>query len=337
MKTISVLGIDLAKNVFQVHGVDAEGAVVTRRKLSRKGLKAFTAKLSPCLIGMEATGGARYWVRELQAQGHDARLMAPQFVKPFVKSCKNDRNDAEAICEAVQRPTMRFVGYKTREQQGIQLLHRVRSGEISRRTELCNEIRGILHGVGFTAPMGLTRLRERTKELLSSESLERWEQRLVQKMLNEWTTLDGFIEESDQALKEVFTEHKAVCERLTTIPGVGPITATAILSTVGDIRNFKSGRHLSAWLGLVPRQNSSGGKNQLGGITKRGDTYLRTLLIHGGRSVVKYAKNRSDRRSLWIAGKIQTRGKNKAAVAVANKNARVIWKILTTDERYKEF
>lgn len=275
-------------------------------------------------------------MREFKGHGHDVRLIAPQFVKPFVKSDKNDRNDAEAICEAVQRPNMRFVAEKSRRQQAIQTVHRVRSNRVARRTELCNEIRGLLSDAGITAPMGLSRLLETVNKTLAGELLEGWEQQTLENLRQEWTQLEGFISESDRMIKDIFESHP-LCQRLTTIPGVGPITATALLGAVGDVHNFRTGRHLSAWLGLVPRQHSSGGKHRLGGITKRGDTYIRTLLIHGGRAVVSHCAKKTDRRSRWVAEKMKTRGKNKAAVAVANKNARVIWKIMSTEEVYKEF
>ena len=336
METISVLGVDLAKSVFQVHGVTSAGKPVVRRKYSRSGLLRFVSTLEPCLIGLEASGGSRYWARELKSFGHDVKLMPPQFVKPFVKSDKNDVNDAEAICEAVQRPNMRFVAEKTPQQQEVQMFHRVRSRRITSRTELCNEIRAILADVGIVVPLGLAKLKKRMSELVSvtSNEIPDWVQRELQVMFTEWNRLDEYIAHSDQLLEEVYEKHP-VCKRLTTIPGVGKLTATAVLGTVGDIKNFKSGRHLSAWLGLVPRQNSSGGKQRLSGISKRGDKYLRSLLVHGGRAVVRTANNKNDRRSLWVSEKTKTRGKNKAAVAVANKNARVIWKLLSTNEIYR--
>ncbi len=335
MDRISALGIDLAKNIFQLHGVDAEGKVLVRRKLSRSGLVKFVANLAPCLIGVEASGGARYWVREFKKFGHDARMIPAQFVKPFVKADKNDANDAEAICEAVQRPNMRFVGEKTMEQQEIQMLHRSRSGVIAFRTAICNEMRAILGDYGIRVPQGITRLRDKLAEVLSSEDSPLGE--VVQQILTGhqqlWNQAEEQLARLDRALDSVFEKHE-VCRRLVTIPGVGKLTATAVLGTVPSGADFSSGRRLSAWLGLVPRQNSSGGKQKLSGITKRGDAYLRMLLIHGGRSVVRYATKKQDKRSQWVAKKAQTRGKNKAAVAVANKNARIIWKLLRTNEVY---
>lgn len=336
MTRLTAIGIDLAKNVFQVHGVDAVGRAVVKRRLSRSGLKNFIGNLEPCLIGVEACGGARFWVREFKKHGHDARMIPAQFVKPFVKSDKNDANDAEAICEALQRPNMRFVAEKTLEQQEIQMVHRMRSSLIAHRTELINELRALLGDYGICATKGVARIRAKAMEVLSSETptLSPVALRIVQSLVTQWKTNDERIAEIESELEMVFKRHD-VCRRLVTIPGVGKITATAILGTVPSASDFKSGRHLSAWLGLVPKQNSSGGKQNLSGITKRGDVYLRSLLVHGGRAVVRAAPSKTDRRSLWIVEKAKTRGKNKAAVAVANKNARVIWKILKTEEIYR--
>jgi len=336
MDRISVLGVDLAKNIFQVHGVSEKGQVLVRRKLSRAGFKTFMTSLPPCLVGMEATGGSRHWQRTFRKQGHDARLLAPQFVKPFVKSDKNDANDAEAICEAVQRPNMRFVGEKTLEQQEVQMIHRVRSGLVAHRTEICNEMRAVLSDFEVVAPQGLVRLREKTLEVLSAqnEQISAVGKDVLQGLLRQWAFCNEELAAMNKQLESVFDKFE-VCRRLVTIPGVGPITATAIIGSVPDINGFKSGRHLSAWLGLVPKQNSSGGKQRLLGITKRGDKYLRMLLVHGGRAVVRCAGNKTDKRSLWVVAKAKARGKNKAAVAVANKNARVIWKILKTDQVYR--
>ena len=337
MEVISVLGVDLAKNVFQLHGVSESGKVLVRRKLGRAGFEKFMANLPPCLVGMEATNGARGWQRRFEKFGHDARLIAPQFVKPFVKSDKNDANDAEAICEAVQRPNMRFVGKKTLEQQEIQMVHRLRSNLIARRTELCNEMRATLSDFEIVVAQGLRRLREKIHEVMSSDNsqVSVLGKRLLASLLKQWGECEEHLARMSEELDTIFSRHE-VCRRLTTIPGVGPITATAIIGSIPDINGFKSGRHLSAWLGLVPRQNSSGGKQRLSGITKRGDSYLRQLLIHGGRAVVRCAGKKADKRSIWITNKAKTRGKNKAAVAVANKNARVIWKILrTADEVYR--
>jgi transposase len=336
MTRLTAIGIDLAKSVFQVHGVDALGRAAVKRKLSRSGLKKFVSNLEPCLIGVEACGGSRYWVREIRKYGHDVRMIPAQFVKPFVKSDKNDANDAEAICEAVQRPNMRFVAEKTMEQQEIQMIHRMRSNLVAQRTEIINEMRAMLGDYGVSVSRGVAKIRDKANEVLSSDSptVTPMALRLLQSLMTQWVATDERITELEAELDKVFVNNE-VCRRLMTIPGVGKITATAILGTVPSASAFKSGRNLSAWLGLVPRQNSSGGKQILSGITKRGDEYLRSLLIHGGRAVVRAATNKSDKRSLWIVEKAKTRGKNKAAVAVANKNARVIWKILKTGESYQ--
>jgi transposase len=336
MAKTTAIGIDLAKNVFQIHGVDELGRAIIKRKVSRSGLSKFVSTLEPCLIGVEASGGARFWVREFKKFGHDARMIPPQFVKPFVKSEKNDANDAEAICEAVQRPNMRFVAEKTMEQQDIQMLHRIRNGLVGHRTEMVNELRAIMGDYGIIAAKGIFRIREKTREVLSDEAsnLSPIVRHVMEGIVERLRIYDEEINNLEKKLDEVFKAHE-VCRRLISIPGVGKITATAIIGTVPHASHFKSGRHLSAWLGLVPRQNSSGGKQKLSGITKRGDTYLRTLLIHGGRTVVQHATKKADKRSQWISEKIKTRGKNKTAVAVANKNARVIWKILKTEEVFR--
>lgn len=338
MDRINALGIDLAKNIFQLHGVDANGKAVLKKQLTRKKLTDFVSNLEPTLIGVEASSGARHWVREFKKLGHQAKLIPAQFVKPFVKSEKNDANDAEAICEAVQRPNMRFVSEKTLEQEQIQMVHRIRERRIRSRTELCNEIRGILNDSGIIAPKGLSNLRKKIDELIKSEEQQvgEWLKKEITVLKKEWVSIDENIAHSDNLIEEIFEKHE-VCKRLVTIPGVGKITATALIGAVGDIHAYKSGRHLSASFGLVPRQNSSGGKQKLSGITKRGDVYIRTLLIHGGRTVVQYCEKKTDKRSLWIKEKVKTRGKNKAAVAVANKNARVIWKIMKTEDSYKMF
>lgn len=336
MKRVTVVGIDLAKEVFHVYGSDAEGQVVVRRQFGRGGLVKFLSNLKPCLIGMEACGGAHHWARECARLGHQAKLMPPQYVKPYVKTNKNDYNDAEAIWEAVQRPNMRFVPQKTVEQQGIQMLHRSRSQFIRSRTRVCNEVRGFLAELGIFIPKGVNRTRQIMEELLSKNDprLNEMMQLILSSHRQYFDSIQAQLERLEEKLNAFF-QSNPTCQRLATIPGIGPITATAIVAAIPDISAFHSGRHLAAWWGLVPRQNSTGGKTQLGGISKRGDSYLRTLLIHGGRAVVRAAQTKSDKRSQWVTCKAKTRGKNKAAVAVANKNARVIWKLLKTDELYR--
>jgi transposase len=336
MKRITVLGVDLAKDVFHIYGSDAQGREVVKRQFGRGGLLRFLSNLKPCLIGMEACGGAHYWSRECRRMGHEVRLMPPQYVKPYVKTNKNDFNDAEAIWEAVQRPNMRFVPQKTVEQQEIQMLHRSRSLFVRSRTRVCNEVRGFLAELGIFFPKGVKRTRQILEQLLSQDDLRLNETAkfILTSHRNYFDLLQLQLERLETKVNEIF-ESNPKCQRLATIPGIGPITATAIIAAIPDIDAFRSGRHLAAWWGLVPRQNSSGGKTQLGSISKRGDNYIRTLLIHGGRTVVRSAEQKADKRSQWIASKAKTRGKNKAAVAVANKNARVIWKLLKTEEVYR--
>lgn len=335
-REIKVLGIDLAKQSFQVHGVDETSQVVFKKKLSRKQLSAFTANLSPCLIGLEACGGAHHWVRTLTELGHTVRMIAPQFVKPYVKSNKNDAVDAEAICEAVQRPNMRFVPAKRLEQQDIQSLHRVRSQLIARRTAQANQIRGLLLEYGIVIPKGIAYVRKEIPAILEEgeNALTVLFRELLSELYDEMVHLDDRIASIEKKLAAISVAHED-CQRLLTIPGVGLLTATALIAAIGDITVFNNGRELAAWLGLVPRQHSTGGKPTLLGISKRGDSYLRTLLIHGGRSVVRVAHRHQDKRSRWIDEIKQRRGENISNVAVANKNARIAWALLTNKEDYR--
>jgi transposase len=333
----TTLGIDLAKNVFQLHGIDSTGKVTMQRKLSRTKLLEFIVKLPPCLIGMEACGGSNYFARKFIEYGHTVKLMSPQFVKPYVKSNKNDRNDAEAICEAVTRPNMRFVAIKSIVQQDLQSLHRIRSNLIQSRTALVNQIRGLLAEYGVIIPKQVQNLRNQLPEILADDKNElsiimRTEFNLLYQDL---VNLDDRISSYDTKLKEICNNNRD-CQRILEIEGVGFITATAIIAAVGDPKAFKNGREFSAWLGLVPRQSSSGGKERLLGISKRGDKYIRTLLIHGARSVVCKVSNKEDKRSIWIQKLKERRGMNKTCVAVANKNARIIWALLNKKEAYKK-
>ena len=332
---ITVLGIDLAKSSFQLHGVDENGNTVLKKKLSRSKLTAFIATLPPCLIGLEACGGAHHWVRTFSDFGHAVKMIAPQFVKPYVKSNKNDAVDAEAICEAVQRPNMRFVPSKSIEQQDIQCVHRIRSLLVGRRTAQANQIRGLLIEYGIIIPQGINQLRKAIPCILedADNKLSAYFRELLRELYEEIVHFDERIEAVEVKLK-VISEQNEDCKRLLTIPGVGLLTATALIAAIGDISVFKSGRELAAWLGLVPRQHSSGGKQNLLGISKRGDTYLRTLLIHGGRSVVRVAHKHQDKRNQWIGDIKQRRGENISNVAVANKNARIVWALLTKKQDY---
>jgi len=336
MSEIITVGLDLAKNVFQVQGADSKGNAVLRKKLRRAQVIEFFAKLPSCLVALEACGGAHDWVRRLSTYGHTVRMMAPQFVKPYVKSNKNDAVDAEAICEAVQRPTMRFVPVKSLEQQDIQSLHRVRSLWVARRTAQANQIRGLLLEYGLVIPKGIGQVRKAIPTILEdAENALTCEFRtLLSELYDEMVHLDTRIAAVEQKLQTISSQH-ADCQRLLTIPGVGLLTATALIAAIGDIRVFKSGRELAAWLGLVPRQHSTGGKATLLGISKRGDSYLRTLLIHGGRSVARVAHQHTDQRNQWVSDIKQRRGENITNVAIANKNARIAWALLTKKETYK--
>jgi transposase len=335
MQAVATIGIDLAKNVFQVHGVDSAGQTVLRKRLRRAQVAVFMAQLPPCVVGLEACCGSHHWARVLERLGHRVKLIAPQFVKPYVKSNKNDANDAEAICEAVGRPHMRFVHGKSIKQQDVQALHRVRSRLIGSRTALVNQIRGLLAEYGVVLPQNIGQVRRGLPMVLeeASNELSTLGRRLFNGLYEQLVDLDKRIEELDEEIARLFRDDSA-CQRIGEIEGVGPLIATAMVSAIGDGRSFKNGRELSAWLGLVPRQESSGGKTRLLGISKRGDSYLRTLLVHGARSVVYRARSKADRRSLWIADKQRRLGTNRACVAVANKNARIIWAMLANERRY---
>jgi transposase len=327
----TVIGIDLAKEVFQIHAADANGKAVLRKKLRRSEMAKFFTNLEPCLIGIEACGSAHHWARKLTGFGHTVKLMAPQFVKPYVKTNKNDMADAEAICEAVSRPNMRFVPIKNIEQQAILSVHRARQGFVKARTAQGNQIRGLLSEFGIVIPKGIRSIIMRMPEILEDAGGI-----LPDTMRNLLMRLTENLKEMDRQVNELEAQimlwHKSsnVSRKLEAIPGIGPITASAIVATVGNAMEFKSGRQLAAWLGLVPKQHSSGGKQNLLGISKRGDTYLRTLLIHGARSVVRFIEHKA-KSDGWLSTLMVRRNKNIAAVALANKNARIIWALLTKD------
>jgi transposase len=334
---VKTIGIDLAKEVFGVHGVDARGKSLVHKRVSRKHLLGLLAKLEPCLVGMEACGSAHHWAREIEKLGHTVKLMSPQFVAPYRKGNKNDPNDAEAICEAVTRPSMRFVPIKSEAQQDLQALHRVREQLLKSRTALVNQVRGLLAEHGIVAPRGIAHLRRLMVEILA-EPAGRGLSGLFGETLFEIAERLRFLDERirtyDLRIGRVFA-HDERCQRLAKVEGVGPLVATALVAAVGNANEFKSGRELSAWLGLVPRQHSSGNRNVVLGISKRGDRYLRTLLIHGARSALCRAERRSDRRSIWASKLKLARGFNVAAVALANKNARILWALLTRGENYR--
>ncbi len=331
------IGVDLAKSVFQVHGVDSHEQVAVKKRLRRSQMFDFFRQIEPCIVAMEACGSAHYWARELEKLGHHVRIISPQFVKPYVKGGKNDANDAEAICEAASRPTMRYVATKTAEQQSGQALHRVRRRLVKARTALVNEIRGLLSEFGIVTPTkGIAACRRMLADVVEDgENDLPWQMReLLSHLSEELVQQDTHIAKLDMQIKEQCAQDERI-KRLMAIEGIGPISASAIVSAIGDARQFKSGRDLAAWLGVVPNQHSSGGKDRLGKISKRGDSYLRTLLIHGARAVISTSQNKEDRKSQWIKGIITRRNKNIATVALANKNARVIWAMLSRGECYQ--
>lgn len=332
---LTTVGIDLAKNVFQLHGVDKLGKTVIKKQLRRDQMVGFFVNLPACLIGMEACGSAHHWGRKLQSFGHTVKLMAPQFVKPYVKSNKNDAADAEAICEAVGRPNMRFVPIKNMEQQTVLALHRARQGFVKARTAQANQIRGLLGEFGLIIPQGIGYVRTRVPELIedTSNELPSAFRLLIQRLLEHLKELDQPISELEVQIQAWHRNNAASC-KLAQIPGIGPMTASALVASIGDAKNFDNGRQVAAWLGLVPKQHSSGGKQNLLGMSKRGDTYLRTLLIHGARSVIRGAARKPDSCS-WINGVVNRRNKNVAAVALANKNARIVWALLAHEQNYQ--
>lgn len=333
---ISRIGLDLAKYVFQVHGVDAQDEIVLRKTLRRDGVAQFFAELEPCIVGMEACCGSHYWARILTDLGHEVRLISPQFVKPYVKSNKNDRNDAEAICEAVGRPSMRFVPPKSPEQLEIQAVHRIRQRVVASRTRLVNQVRGLLGEHGVVVARDITRIRRALGEIADSNESGFGDIfiDMLRDMRDELGELDIRLAGYNRRIKNLFRSNE-MCQRIGRIEGVGPITATALVTAIGDKSCFKNGRQFAAWLGLVPKQHSSGGKARLFGISKRGDRYLRTLLIHGARAVLSRAAGKTDARSQWIGRMRERRHPNVVAVALANKNARIIWSLLSKDQEYR--
>ena len=332
---ITTVGLDLAKNVFQVHGIDDHGKVLLKKQLRRHQVSGFFVNLPPCLIGMEACGSAHHWARKLQGLGHTVRLISPQFVKPYVKTNKNDAADAEAICEAVGRPNMRFVPIKSVEQQGALALHRVRQGFVKARTAQANQIRGLLAEFGVIIPQGIAQLFRKLSEVLEDATNELPDsvRALIQRLLEHLKELDRQAKETEAQIAAWHGQNE-LSRKLAEIPGIGLLGASALAATVGNAKSFSSGRQLAAWLGLVPRQSSSGGKNVLLGMSKRGDAYLRTLLIHGARAVI-YRARQNPQGSGWLHKLIGRRNANVAAVALANKNARIAWALLARDRQYR--
>lgn len=336
MSKITTVGLDLAKNVFHVMCCDERGKVVKKRMLKRGQVLAFFAPLARCLIGMEACASAHYWARQLAALGHEVKLVPAQYVKAYVRGNKNDYNDALAISEAVTRPQMRFVSVKTVAQQDVQALHRLRERSVQMRTGLCNQIRGLVGEYGLVCAKGVANLRRQIPVWLEDgeNGLSDFFRRLLSQSYQQLQRLDEQIDVYTQELKRHSQQNEA-CQRLQSIPGYGPIVASVFYSQVGNGEAYRRGRDVAASLGLVPRQHSSGGKDSLLGISKRGDRYLRSLLVHGARAVVSRAKHKDDRLSRWINRLRAERGMNKATVALANKMARMGWAILANKTVYQ--
>ena len=335
--TIMTIGLDLAKSVFQAHGVDENGAKALSKKLHRKQMLPFFSKLPPCLIGVEACGTAHYWARTLAAMGHEVRLIPPSYVKPYVKRGKSDALDAEAICEAVQRPTMRFVPTKTVEQQGILMTHRARTMLVRQRTMLANALRAHLAELGFVANPGIAHLAKLAEQVLADkDALPSYARAALEMLIRQIMAISGEIGAMDKQLMAWHAESEA-SRRLATIPGLGIITATAIAATVSDPDQFTSGRQFAAWLGLTPQQHSTGGKTRLGGISKQGDRYLRRLLVVGATAVMRHVKDKPTPMANWIRKLAEKKPFRVVSVALANKLARIAWVVLTRKEAYQPY
>jgi transposase len=333
---VTTVGLDIAKNLFQVHGADAQGRPVLKRKLARGKVLEFFANLPPCLVGLEACGAAHHWARELGKLGHTVRLMPPQYVRPYVKTNKHDAADAEAIREAVTRPGMRFVPVKDEDQQSVLMLHRVREQLLKQRTATINALRAHLAEFGIVAAQRRTGLRELLAVVAEVEDrrLPALARELLQGLVEHLRGLEERTAELDRRLVAAARDGGA-CERLAAVPGIGPVIATALAAAVGDAKTFTSGRPLAAWLGLVPRQHSSGGKERLLGISKRGDGYLRRQLMHGARALVRVSRGREGGLWAWIDGLLARRPFNVVVAAVANKLARIAWVLLSRGETYR--
>ena len=337
MKEVVTIGLDIAKNVFQVHGVDGSGDTVMRRQLRRSQLLPFFKKQRPCLVGMEACATSHHWARQLIELGHGVKLMPARYVKPYVKRNKNDAADAEAICEAVTRPTMRFVAVKSAQQQSVLMLHRTRELLVRQRTMLVNAIRSHMAEFGIVAPVGVPRVKELFAVIADADDdrLPAIARACLEGLANQFLSLH---EEIATAERRIHAWHRSneASRRLETIPGIGPITATALAATITDPSVFTSGRELAAWIGLVPRQSSTGGKERLGRISKQGDQYLRWLLVAGAMSVIRHAKRRGTTSLPWLANLITSKPTKVAAVALANKMARIAWAVLRQGGTYQK-
>jgi transposase len=333
---VTTVGLDLAKSVFTVHGVDERSNTVLRKSVGRAKLLELFAQLPVCVVGMEACSGAQHWARELRKLGHDPRIMAAEFVEPYRRGGKNDANDAAAICEAVSRPQMHFVALKSVEQQAVVAVHRLRQGLVEERTALANRLRGLLTEYGVVVGVGLDRLRRALPEILEDgdNGIPGIAREVFADVGQQLRELDARIAAYDRRIAAL-ARASAPVQRLMKIEGVGPVTATALVAAVGDAKVFRSGRQFAAWLGLTPRQHSTGGKQRLGAMTKHGDVYLRTLLIHGARAVLRVTPKRSDAKSRWAESLRRRRPDNVAAVALAAKHARIIWALLARAQDYQ--
>ncbi len=336
MTEIMTIGLDLAKTVFQIHGADSEGRPVLRKRLRRGQVLGFFGSVPACLVGLEACASAHYWARELQALGHEVRLIPPQYVKPFVKTNKNDAADAEAICEALLRPTMRFAAVKSADQQSVLMLHRARELLVRQRTMLINALRGHCGEFGIIAAQGAHKVVALIEAIEDPDDcrLPPLAREALMSLVVQLRAAEERIAELEKRLMAWHRSSEA-SQRLAGIPGVGVITATALVATVGDARQFRTARQFAAWLGLVPRQQSSGGKDRLGRISKRGDGYLRRLLVHGARIVLFWSRRKKETRSDWLEALLARRPTNVVMVAMANKTARVVWAMLTRNEAFQ--
>jgi transposase len=333
---ITTIGLDIAKRVFQAHGVDASGKAVLRRKLQRGEVLTFFKGLPACLVGIEACATAHHWAREIRAPGHEVRLMPSSYVKPYVKRGKTDAADAEAICEAVTRPTMRYVPIKTAEQQAVLMLHRTRDLLVRQRTMLVNALRGHMAELGVIAPQGISRVGDLLAMILGEDeaTLPKLAREVPRGLAEELEAVGNRVKKVEAAILTWHKENEA-SQRLTTIPGIGPITASAIVATVTDPTHFNSARQFAAWIGLVPKQHSSGGKQRQGGISKQGDRYLRRLLVLGATAVIRHARTKDTPEVMWLKSLLERRSARLASVARANKTARIVWALLVRGEIYR--
>lgn len=336
MNNITLLAIDLAKNTFQLHGTDAKGKPILKKKISsREKFAEYVAKLNSCDVYMEACGSANYWGKKFESFGHKVKLINPKYVKPYIKRNKNDANDAEGIAAAAMAPSMRFCSIKIESPQDMQCVHRIRHLLVQQRTSLANQIRGLLAEYGDIIPQGISNIRKKLPEILgkNQNNISALMLSCFLRLYENLKNLDKEIEAYDKKIETLFENNEA-CKKLKTIPGVGVLGATILASTLGSGSSFKNGRHFAAFLGLTPRQHSSGGKERLLGISKGGDTYTRTILIHGARSILLWVKKKTDPQSTWIKDLVARRGSNKAAVALANKMARIAWALIHENTEY---